>query len=37
MSAANAAIQNKIYGSVTTVLIISHEDIEYIMKKSKIT
>ena len=32
MSAADAAIQNKIYGSGTTVLIISNEEIEDIIK-----
>ena len=32
MSAADAAIQNKIYGSGTTALIISNEEMEDIMK-----
>ena len=32
MSAANAAIQKKTYGSRTTALIISNEDMEDIMK-----
>ena len=35
MSAADAAIQKKIYGSGTTALIISNEEMEYIMKKNK--
>ena len=32
MSAADAAIQKKIHGSGTTVLIISNEEMENIMK-----
>ena len=32
MSAADAAIQNKIYGSGTTALIISNEEMKDIMK-----
>ena len=32
MSAAEAAIQKKIHGSGTTVLIISNEEMENIMK-----
>ena len=32
MSAADAAIQKKIYGSGSTALIISNEEIKYIMK-----
>ena len=32
MSAADAAIQKKIYGSVTTALIVSNEEIKDIMK-----
>ena len=35
MSAADAAIQKKIYGSGTPSLIISNEEIEDIMKKVK--
>ena len=35
MSAADAAIQKKIYGSGTTTLIISNEEMEDIMKKVK--
>ena len=34
MSAADAAIQNKIYGSGTTALITSHEEMEDIIVKS---
>ena len=33
MSTANAAIQKKIYGSGSTALITSNEEIEDIMKK----
>ena len=36
VSATNAAIQNKIYGSGTTELIISHEKLEDIMEISKL-
>ena len=36
MSAADAAIQKKIYGSSTIVLIISNEEMKNIMKNSKI-
>ena len=36
MSAAYAAIQNKIYGSCTTALIISNEEMEDIMKIVKL-
>ena len=32
MSATHAAIQKKMYGSGTTALIISNEEMEYIMK-----
>ena len=32
MSAADAAIQKKMYGSGTTALIISNAEMEYIMK-----
>ena len=35
MSAADAAIQNKIYGTGTTTLIISNEEMEDIMKIDK--
>ena len=37
MLAADAAIQKKIYGSGNTEIIISNEEIEYIMKISEIT
>ena len=36
MSAADVAIQNKIYGSGTTALIISNEEMEDIMKIVKL-
>ena len=36
MSAAEAAIQKKIHGSGTTVLIISNEEMENIMKIVKL-
>ena len=36
MSAADAAIQNKIYGWGTTALIISNEEMEDIMKVVKL-
>ena len=36
MSAADAAIQNKIYGGGTTALIISNEEMEDIMKVVKL-
>ena len=36
VSATNAAIQKKIYGSGTTELIISHEKLEDIMEISKL-
>ena len=36
MSAADAAIQKKIHGSGTTVLIISNEEMENIMKIVKL-
>ena len=36
ISAADVAIENKIYGSGTTALIISNEEMEYIMKMVKL-
>ena len=36
MSAADVAIQKKIYGSGTTALIISNEEMEYTMKIVKL-
>ena len=36
ISAADAAIQNKIYESRTTALIISYKEMEYIMKILKL-